>query len=599
MRNTRVITAVLMGILLLAGCQSTFLAPDEALVESGQSEAIGSRDGEAGIEQVILHLYTLGPSFTEMSLHHIQAEWSEGSVTYDSFAEAYVPAAAGGFLSDAWGWQAIDITDLVMAWVSGDLPNHGLLIRHAGADAPRATYASKDRADLHPYVEVHYAQDSSAEMVRLEILEDAFVWAAYPSSNFGDLGLLYSGRKPSWEFTKQTLLRFATPEGPQEPQYGAIGDRVWLDRNEDGLQYLPPPLASTHRRGGMEPGIPDILVTLRDCDGNILEETYTDAEGYYRFDMLPSGDYRIGVDPLQKYALTLADQGGDDTLDSDIDPATGQSHCVTIVGGQTDDSVDAGLYPVQEELPAGLGDRIWYDANMDGIQDPGEEGYGYVTVLLLDCDGDFLAETQSDHEGHYLFDGLVPGDYMIEVAPDHYTEITEMDQGGDDTLDSDIDPRTFRSPCISLAAGELNDTVDAGLVNIDYPTDGAIGDRVWLDDNGNGIQDAQEPGLPFVEVTLYDCNGQVLGEIVTDDSGAYLFDGLALGDYRIGVEVEEWVEFSPMNQGGDDEADSDIDPATGISDCITLQWGEWNMSIDIGFLPEPNAAPQPALTPGG
>ena len=32
---------------------------------------------------------------------------------------------------------------------------------------------------------------------------------------------------------------------------------------------------------------------------------------------------------------------------------------------------------------------------------------------------------------------------------------------------------------------------------------GAIGDRVWLDENGDGVQDAGEAGIANVEVTLY------------------------------------------------------------------------------------------------
>ena len=46
----------------------------------------------------------------------------------------------------------------------------------------------------------------------------------------------------------------------------------------------------------------------------------------------------------------------------------------------------------------------------------------------------------------------------------------------------------------------------------------SIGDFIWLDANGDGVQDAGEPGLPGVVVRLLDAGGRVTGEDVTDES---------------------------------------------------------------------------------
>jgi len=584
MRTLRVSTAILTAALLLVGCQTQLFSPEGPADSPAGDDMLAPRGEDAPIERVILHLYTLGPSYTEMSFHRILDAWSEDDVTFDGFGDAYDPLPAGSFLADTWGWQEIDVTELVLSWVAGEALNHGLLIRHALSDMPRATYASKDRADLRPYVEVHYAETVGVDPLRLEILEDAFVWQAYPASNFGDLGLLYSGRKQHWEFTKQTLLRFETPEGPEEPERCALGDRVWLDEDGDGLQHFPPPLAGIDKRGALEPGIPGVAVKLLDCDGNVLDVTVTDDAGEYWFLELPPGDYRILVAPGTDYLFSPRD-AGDDALDSDIDPQTGLSHCVTLVAGQVDDSVDCGLYIEQQEEPAGIGNHVWYDADMDGIQDPGEPGLGGILVKLLDCAGNFIDEMTSGDDGFYLFYGLAPGDYVIEVVPEHYTSVTLMDQGGDDALDSDIDPRTFRSHCVSLASGEYDDTVDAGLISIDFPTDGAIGDRVWLDENRNGIQDAGEIGVAYLWVTLYDCDLTEIDTAMTDQDGVYRFHPVPPGEYRIGVQPDDWFLLSPQNQG-DDELDSDVDVQTGYTDCFSLGDAELNMSIDIGILGE-------------
>ena len=68
---------------------------------------------------------------------------------------------------------------------------------------------------------------------------------------------------------------------------------------------------------------------------------------------------------------------------------------------------------------------------------------------------------------------------------------------GADSIDSDADPVSGRSSVITLAASTNIDTVDAGLFQL-----ATIGDRVWNDVDGNGIQDTGETGLGDVDVRL-------------------------------------------------------------------------------------------------
>ncbi|MEZ4866465.1 MAG: SdrD B-like domain-containing protein [Caldilineaceae bacterium] len=50
-----------------------------------------------------------------------------------------------------------------------------------------------------------------------------------------------------------------------------------------------------------------------------------------------------------------------------------------------------------------------------------------------------------------------------------------------------------------------------------------IGNRVWQDTNGNGVQDPTEPGLDDVTVQLYN-DGVLIGTTVTANGGQYIFD---------------------------------------------------------------------------
>jgi hypothetical protein len=159
---------------------------------------------------------------------------------------------------------------------------------------------------------------------------------------------------------------------------------------------------------------------------------------------------------------------------------------------------------------------VWEDINGNGLQDSGEAGIGGVTVQLRDPQGNLVQTTTTDAAGKYSFT-VNAGSYFVSVvAPAGYAP-TEPDVGADDTVDSDVDG-TGRSATVTVAAGDVNNTIDAGL----YRT-AEIGNRVWLDVNGNGVQDAGEAGVQGVQVRLLDANGNAVdGPIATDANGNYL-----------------------------------------------------------------------------
>ncbi len=75
---------------------------------------------------------------------------------------------------------------------------------------------------------------------------------------------------------------------------------------------------------------------------------------------------------------------------------------------------------------------------------------------------------------------------------------------------------------------------------------GAIGNRVWVDENSDGYQDAGEDGIANVTVNLYDSVGNLVATTVTDSHGNYLFDDLAEGSYY--VDVDESTLPASMSQ---------------------------------------------------
>ena len=112
-----------------------------------------------------------------------------------------------------------------------------------------------------------------------------------------------------------------------------------------------------------------------------------------------------------------------------------------------------------------IGDRYWKDSNNNGVQDAGDEPPGEMTgfeVVLLDEAGNVLATTVTD-SGAYRFAGLPPGEYRVRFGrldPERFAFVAP--DGGDDAIDSDVDPATGEA-VITLDAGETDVTVDAGV----------------------------------------------------------------------------------------------------------------------------------------
>ncbi len=118
-----------------------------------------------------------------------------------------------------------------------------------------------------------------------------------------------------------------------------------------------------------------------------------------------------------------------------------------------------------------------------------------------------------------------------------------------------------------------------------------IGRRVWLDVNGNGIQDPGEPGVGGVCVNLYDAAGNLIQRTATDSNGYYGFNVQSGLSYTVGFVRPPSLEFT-RPEVGDENHDSDADPASGRTGLIPVSTD--NLTWDAGLLP---ATEEP--TPGG
>ncbi len=115
-----------------------------------------------------------------------------------------------------------------------------------------------------------------------------------------------------------------------------------------------------------------------------------------------------------------------------------------------------------------------------------------------------------------------------------------------------------------------------------------IGDYVWHDQDRDGIQDAGEPGLQGVTVTLRDSGGNVVATTITGANGFYQFTGLCADTYTVDVDESTLPANvntpTTPNVGGDDTIDSD-GPLNGGSVSVTLPIDDaQDLTIDFGYI---------------
>lgn len=227
----------------------------------------------------------------------------------------------------------------------------------------------------------------------------------------------------------------------------SVGDYVWEDVNGNGIQ------------DSGEPGIGGVTVNLHYAGPNgafgdgddTTATTTTNSSGEYTFTNLPPGNYKVEFVTPTGYVITFQDQGSDDTVDSDPDPATGMTAQFSLSSGESDVTWDAGMY-----RPVTIGDFVWQDTDGDGVQDPGENGIPGVS-LSLTCAGldgtmgtpdDITDSTTTDSNGVYQFTNLPPGTCQVDVStPSGYVATTSTSWTG------------------TLVSGETRDDADFGFIS--------------------------------------------------------------------------------------------------------------------------------------
>jgi protocatechuate 3,4-dioxygenase beta subunit len=365
----------------------------------------------------------------------------------------------------------------------------------------------------------------------------------------------------------------------------SVGDFVWLDTNRNGIQDAD------------ETGFNGILLTLQDEQGNTLRtelsrfNQLTGRHGYYRFESLDPGTYKIGITVPTIMQLSPAGLG-DQALNSDAD-ADGITALFNLDPGQTMSDIDFGL----AYKTSSVGDFIWLDQNENGLQDEDEPGLDSIGLQLFDESGELVGTTESHFNagnqkmGYYHFDDITPGAYFIKAEiPQGYLPATNI--LGDVELNSDFTHQNGfgTTDLLDIEAGTERNDIDLGLIKVEAQ----LGDRVWLDLNKNGIQEEGESGLNGIQIRLYNEAGGWIkttwtgNHPVSGKTGYWSFYNLPVGYYYVRFVIPVEYSNSKAFQGNSSIFDSDITHkfGPGTTEMLFLPAGFTQLDIDAGLFLE-------------
>ena len=286
--------------------------------------------------------------------------------------------------------------------------------------------------------------------------------------------------------------------------------------------------------------------------------------------------------------LTVNALGGDDVVEaSGLQAGAIQ---LTADGGQDDDVLIGG--DGNDVLLGGPGDDVLLGGDGTDVIDGGEGddieiqlvAPGGVNQLTAASGDQVSSATPADAEWLLSHVRIVNGQTVIIIDGKEYWL-------------SGIDLSQLVDAAAAVASSEPETSEAPGP---------PIGDFVWLDADGNGLQDAGEAGVPGVVVRLLDAGGAVVGEDVTDESGRYELTPTSAGPLTLEVVLPAGHQPTLVDAGQDDAIDSDADPANVVvgpaETTVRVDVGdaagvEGDLDIGLIVLPEQPPAPETTAAP--
>jgi protocatechuate 3,4-dioxygenase beta subunit len=323
----------------------------------------------------------------------------------------------------------------------------------------------------------------------------------------------------------------------------SVSGRVFIDANGNGTY------------GAGDSGFGGQTVQLLN-GSTVVGTATTAADGTYAISGVAPGSYTVKVIGAAGDTFTTASTGS-----------------VTLTSG------GSATFNAGEYKPGSIAGTVFSDANDNGVADNGETGFGGVTVNLLSANGQTTGlSTVTGNDGTYSFSQLAPDSYEVQVvapAGDHISPLGTSTTAMDNLANS----AGVISP-ITLASGSVVTGENAGVAS----PDGTISSFVFFDGQNTGTYHAGDAGVQGITVKLLNTAGQVVGSTTTDANGAYTFNGVAAGNYRVQVVAPQGSQFSTVEHAsGNPQLDSDVN-AQGLSGSFSVVSNQTTTGENAGLL---------------
>ncbi|MBO9389770.1 MAG: hypothetical protein J7482_13385, partial [Roseiflexus sp.] len=402
---------------------------------------------------------------------------------------------------------------------------------------------------------------------------------------------------------------------------GAVSGFVWRDLDQNGLRDPGEPFINGVTVELLSGSTPIMTETTR----SILNDPFNRA-GFFEFTSVPlTATYRVRIPSTefdqstdllfghatpQTQTVSLP-QIGNQGLRNGTDPGpvvigTGdflQTPDFTLnATNRRNETSNFGLY-------AGtVGDFVWHDVNRNGIVDPLETTLGLANALVfIDLNSDCLINTgelttTTDLNGYYLFDSLPLGvTYTVVLDASNFAPGGALEGLGYTTGApcGSTEGVVITTPTLTATDPDYFDA-DFGIVRAE------IGNFVWEDDNGNGIFDLSESGVPSVTVQLYGAGPDgifftaddvtVGVSQTTNASGIYTITDIISGTYYATFDLSllppayvasvytptGWLSVDPLANNSDDVNDvrAFVSGRVWRTPTFTITRGSQNPGVD-------------------